>query len=125
MKQIVDVLYILGVTKNMLYVGAIVDMGCVVMFIATKCWVMMFQERRIVVVVGTRDCDSGFYKLEAFKQWNMFMAQRVMLLKLWHKRFGHLNLQSLWLFSKYGAMHGIQKNSTSTQNEVCGGCMIV
>ncbi len=60
MKQIVDVFHVLGVTKNMLYVGAIVDMGHVVMFNATKCWVMTFQEPRKVVVVGTRDCDSGF-----------------------------------------------------------------
>jgi hypothetical protein len=94
MKQIVDVLHVLGVTKNMLYVGAIIDMGCVVGFSATKCWVMMFQEPRRVVAVRTRDCDSGFCKLEAFKQINMFMAERIMPLRLWHKWFGHLNLQS-------------------------------
>jgi hypothetical protein len=77
-----------------------------------------------VVAVGTRDCDSGFYKLEAFKQINMFMVERIMPTKLWHKRFGHLNLQSLQLFSKYGAIHGILKFSTLTQNEICGGYMI-
>jgi hypothetical protein len=54
----------------------------------------------------------------------MFMAERIMPLKLWHKWFRHLNLQSLWLLSKYGAMHGIPKFSTSIQNEVCGGYMI-
>jgi hypothetical protein len=123
MKQIVDVLHVLGVTKNMLYAGAIIDMGCVVVFSATKCWVMTFQEPRKVVVVGTRDCDSGFYKLEVFKQRNMFMAKRIMPLKVWHKQFGHLNFHSLRQLSKYGAMHGIPKFSTLTQNEVCGGYM--
>jgi hypothetical protein len=43
MKQIHDVFYVLGITKNLLSIRAIIDKGCFVIFGMFRCWVVSSQ----------------------------------------------------------------------------------
>jgi hypothetical protein len=45
-----NVLYIPGVKKNLLSVGAIANMGYVVMFIPNKCWIVSKKHPHRIIV---------------------------------------------------------------------------
>jgi hypothetical protein len=61
---IVDVLYVLGLMKNLLSIGMIVDKGNIVIIDFNKCLVVNNQNPNSIVVRGVRDPKNGLHKLE-------------------------------------------------------------
>jgi hypothetical protein len=51
------------VSKNLLSIGAIVDMGYGVMFGVTNCWIISTKSPHKLIVKGRTDPTNGLYKL--------------------------------------------------------------
>lgn len=62
-KTVNNVLYVAKVSKVLVSIGAIVDMGYVVMFNVTKCWIISTKSPHKLIVNGIRDPTNGLYKL--------------------------------------------------------------
>ncbi len=62
-KKVSDVLYVLGINKNLLFVGAIISKGCVVIFGSQKCWIITTSFPSKLIIEGERDKSNGLYKL--------------------------------------------------------------
>ncbi len=62
-KTISNILYVLGVRKNLLPIGALTNMGCIVTFGKNKCWITFAQFPHKVLVSSFRDFVNGLYKL--------------------------------------------------------------
>jgi hypothetical protein len=52
------------VKKNLLPVGALTDMGCVVVFGKYKCWIFTTTKPHKVLPTGHRDVTNGLHRLE-------------------------------------------------------------
>jgi hypothetical protein len=63
-KIIVDVLYVLGLNKNLLSVEMIVDKRNTMVFDFGKCLVIQKKDPNTIVAKGVRDPNNGLYKLE-------------------------------------------------------------
>jgi hypothetical protein len=62
-KTISNVTYVLGVRKNLLPIGALTNMGCIVTFGNNKCWNTFAQFPHKVLVSSFKDFVDGLYKL--------------------------------------------------------------
>ncbi len=61
--QIEDVLYVLGVIKNIILIRAITNKGCYVMFEPSKCWVTNLTNLRKLVATRVLKGVNKLYKL--------------------------------------------------------------
>ncbi len=66
-KKVNDVLYVLGINKNLLSMGAIINKRCVVIFGSQKCWIVMSLPSKLIVE-GEGDKFNGLYKLALSNQ---------------------------------------------------------
>jgi hypothetical protein len=62
-KQVENVFFVLGVSKNILFVGSIIDKGCYILFSAKKCWVLNSRNSAKMLAEGYQDQTNGLYKL--------------------------------------------------------------
>jgi hypothetical protein len=62
-----DVLYVLGINKKLLSMGAIINKGCVVIFGSQKCWIIMSLPTKFIIE-GKHDKFNGLYKLGSSNQ---------------------------------------------------------
>jgi hypothetical protein len=58
-----DVLYVHGRNKNILSIGVIPNMGCVVNFGKISCWIVIVFTPQKIVATCQRDLTNGLYKL--------------------------------------------------------------
>lgn len=73
-----DVLYVFGLTKNLLSVSAMADLQC--------------------QGLARRMCEGGIYKLVVYpRKHDSLMHDGDKLCKLWHKRSGHLHYRAFQL----------------------------
>jgi hypothetical protein len=63
-KTMNNVLYVLGIKRNLLVVRAIVNMGYVVMFGKQTCWIVVAITLHKLLSINYRDLVNGLYKLE-------------------------------------------------------------
>ncbi len=101
-KQVEYVLLVLRVTKNLLFVGSIINKGCYVLFGAKKCWVLNAQDLAKVLAEGyIWEQANGLYKLSICQQQIhsnqqqvplLMMFEERLIINLWHWWFGHLNI---------------------------------
>ncbi len=99
-KTMNNVLYVLGIKRNILLVRAIVNMGYVVMFGKQTCWIVVAITLHKLLVIDYRDLVNGLYKLEitmAPKHEQptslLLLVERQLAIELWHKRMGHIGFQ--------------------------------
>lgn len=98
-RQIHDVMYVLGIKRNLIYVSTIVDQDLKVEFIKSQCVLKDIQDRYKVISTGTR--VGGLYKLDVTKTGHQALASTTMSTKkLWHQRYGHLNHNDLVLLRR-------------------------
>lgn len=62
-KKVNNVLYVPGVKKNWLFVGAIADMRYMVLFGTSKCWILSNKYPHKLIADGWRDPLNGLYML--------------------------------------------------------------
>jgi hypothetical protein len=98
-----NVLYVPGVKKKLLSVGAIANMGYVVMFSPNKCWIVSKKYPHRIIVDGMKDTVNGLYRLVSIgsprdvsqKREEVLLTERNIDIYLWHIRFGHIRFQGL------------------------------
>jgi hypothetical protein len=64
-KNVTNVLYVPGLTKNLFLVGSIIDKGNIVIFDASKCLILDSNEPKKVITKTMRDSTNGSYKGES------------------------------------------------------------
>jgi hypothetical protein len=67
-KTIVDDLYILGLSKNFLLVGMIVNKGNTMIFDFGKCLVILNKDPNTIMAKGVKDLKNGLYKLKVYSE---------------------------------------------------------
>jgi hypothetical protein len=65
-KTIVDVLYVLGLSKNLLLVGMIANKGNIMVFDFGKCLIIQNKNPNTIMAKGVKDPNNGLYKLEVY-----------------------------------------------------------
>jgi len=98
-KSMSNILYVPSVKKNLLSIGALVDMGCIVVSGKAKCWILSTNISNKVLTFGVRDAKNGLYKLEASTLHKLqhkppslcLNVQQLSNVELWHKRMGHIS----------------------------------
>jgi hypothetical protein len=64
-QYITDVQYVPGLHKNLLSVGQIADLDCMVLFTKSKCAVLTNRKPYTVLASGSRESTNGLYHLDA------------------------------------------------------------
>jgi hypothetical protein len=98
-KSMSKVLYVLSVKKNLLSIGPLVDMGCIVVFGKAKCWILSTNISNKILTFGVQDAKNGLYKLEISTFHKLqhkppslcLIVQQLSNAELWHKRMGHIS----------------------------------
>ncbi len=65
-KTIVDVLYVIGFSKNLLLVGMIADKGNTMVFDFGECLIIQNKDPNTIMAKGVKDPKNGLYKLEVY-----------------------------------------------------------
>eukprot|EP00253_Pinus_taeda_P014991 PITA_14991 len=114
-----NVLYVPGIKKNLISVSMMTDQDMQVEFSKTHC--VIKECRNEIVATGMR--VGSLYRLDAKS-----IPKRAMVAggstaeQLWHKRFGHLNLQELMLLHKKGMVEELPIFRNIQLN--CDGCAL-
>jgi hypothetical protein len=75
-KSIRDVQYVLGLYRNILSIGKIVDLGHLALFDQAACFIISKEKPFRVIAKGTRTPGNGFYMLTQLAQ-NLDYAQQI------------------------------------------------
>jgi hypothetical protein len=112
-----DVLYVPGLTKNLLSISALDKKGFGVAFIDGE--VLMWPKGKIIedaIVIGTE--EGGMYKLKGHSDAALIHSTES-LCELWHRRLAHINYKALPYASK--AVTGLPDFKVDHEG-VCKGC---
>lgn len=60
-KSMSNVFYVPSVKKNLLSIGALVDMGCIIVFGKAKCWILLTNISNKVLTFGVQDVENGLF----------------------------------------------------------------
>jgi hypothetical protein len=112
-----DVLYVLGLKKNLLFISALDEKGFRVAFIDGE--VLMWQRGKSIVdamVIGVQ--EGGLHKLKGHSN-SALVHNTVTPSELWHKIFAHIHYKALPIVSKMvTGLPEIQVN----HEDICKGC---
>jgi hypothetical protein len=64
-KNVINVLYVPNLTKNILLIGSIINKGNMVIFDATKFLILDSNEPKKVITKAMKDSTNGLYKGES------------------------------------------------------------
>jgi hypothetical protein len=91
-KKINNVLYGLGLTKNLLSIGTMTNARFVAVFDFQRCLLFTKGSSPKIVARGARDQISDLYKLTTHvSNVELNLVENLEEVFLWHKRLGHLN----------------------------------
>lgn len=124
-----DVLYVPGVTKNLLSVGTMTDNpeNHKLLFDSKKVWILRnfpSPESHHVVTEGKRDPRNGLYKFNSPK----FLVNSATLeakeqeARLWHYRLGHANIQIIQFMAQKHKVTGLPQITPSKL--FCASCQL-
>jgi hypothetical protein len=87
-----DVLYVPGLTKNLISVGVLEDHGHKVLFMEKKAHLWLKDtDLSSAIVIGHK--EGGLYKVPELAQ--ALVHSTVNTCELWHRRFDHLHFKAL------------------------------
>ena len=115
--KIQDVLFVLGIKKNLLSISALDAKGMRVVFIDGQ--VLMWPKGKTiddVVVIGEK--EGGLYKLKGQPEQSL-VHESVETNEIWHRRIAHVNYRALPLARK--VVEGLPKIQAK-HDGVCIGC---
>jgi hypothetical protein len=118
--KLTDVKYVLGLRKNLISVGSIIDTGNLVVFSKTHCWILDNFDQKYIIATGFRNLQNRLYSFGS-----LFEANTVVLedkATLWHRRFGHLSYKGLNHLHTDHRVEGLPIINPS--NRVCKGCLV-
>lgn len=119
MKQIHNVMYVLSIRKNLIYVSTITNQNLNVEFTQSNYYVKDSQNHYKVIAIGTR--LGGLYKLDIIKNKHQALTSSVISTEeLWHHRYGHLNEHDLVQLQKKSMVEGLPElKSECLECEAC------
>lgn len=119
-----NVLYVPGVTSNLVSVSSVIKQGCHVEFVDSKCRIV---NKKGIVVVDGKLCSNNIYKLDVKPDLQTVSSHcvttalnttQVPSIQLWHRRMSHLNYEYLKQLRQVTT--GIQfSDDRSTKCEIC------
>jgi hypothetical protein len=112
-----DVLYVLGLTKNLLSISALDKKGFIVAFIDGE--VLMWPKGKTIeeaIIIGKE--EGGLYKLKCHSEEALNHSIENPC-ELWHRRLAHINYKALPYVSK--AVTGLLEFKVDHEG-VCNGC---
>jgi hypothetical protein len=62
-KVVDNILYVPGITKNLLSVGKFADIGMITLFGSRNCWIFNKQNPYKILLTGTRESSNSLYRL--------------------------------------------------------------
>lgn len=119
-RQIKDVLYVPSLDQNLLSVPQMMQNGYSIYFEGDTCTIFDTKGNNIAEIKMQQKCFPIQWVNEAPE--NSMHAQANELTWLWHKRFGHSNLQSLKFLSSKNMVKGLP--AISEIIGVCEGCQL-
>jgi hypothetical protein len=118
MLHIEDILYVSGLTKNLISVGILEDKGHRMIFMEKKALLWPKDtELSSTIVIGIK--ERGLYKVPGHIQ--ALVHSTVNSCELWHRRFGHLHYKAL---SRLQKMVSGMPNFQFNHNSICKGCVL-
>ncbi|KAM1079184.1 hypothetical protein ACFX2B_013776 [Malus domestica] len=120
-RHIKEVMLVPSLEENLLSVGQMMEHGYFLLFGDTI--VEIYDDRTLSNLVVKVEMKNRSFPLllkcleEVARRASTFDSER-----LWHKRFGHLNMQSLRNLQKYEMVQGLPQ--LDDMNEVCEGCAL-
>jgi hypothetical protein len=118
-----DVLYTPAASTNLLSVRRLAQLGGRAEFSGRHCYLKGADGETI----GTATLDDGMYKLPAYtvegtEVANLTQDQADQTLLLWHRRFGHLNFDSIKRLSSEEMVRGLDLTQRMDAKYTCGVC---
>ena len=95
-KQIYNVIYVLGITKNLISISMITDQDLKVEFFKSNGYINHFLDGMKTIATGIR--TRGLYKLDVRPTLVQALTSTSLTTEeLWHQRFGHISYNDLLL----------------------------
>jgi hypothetical protein len=110
-----DVLYVLGITKNLILVSALEDRDHMVTFHGGRVYIQP-KESKMAKVIGVK--GEKLYCLQ-FEIARALVSSTCYMVELWHRRMAHLHHGTLNVLNEI--VTGLPYFSTE-HHEVCKGC---
>ena len=120
-----DVLHVPTITKNLVFVGQMVDQGLQMKFNKHGCFVEDFQSS--FKLVAKRKRIGRMFTLDVnmpIKSAALFTSKNAIIfdMDIWHKRIGHVNVQRLKAMESKRIMTGLPRFASSKMQKNCDGC---
>nr|CAD1820646.1 unnamed protein product [Ananas comosus var. bracteatus] len=121
MKRLIhDVLYVPGLTQNLLSVGQLLQNGYTVIFEKGEC--KIFDKDKKALVANIKMTPNKVFPLNMPTKQNIALkSEKVDESYLWHLRYGHLNLKGLHLLKEKNMVLGLP--SINKVDKICEGCV--
>jgi hypothetical protein len=101
-----NVVYVLGIKKNLIFVSTITDQNLKVEFFENYCIVKDLLDHFQTAATGVR--SRGLYKLDVTSKAHHALNSATMPTEiLWHQRYGHINHPDLLLLQKKNMVEGL------------------
>ena len=115
-KTLSDILYVPGVKTNLFSVGGLTDLGHNIIFTSKICVIFDILHPDRIYLRATRNPRTKLYKLAAktvvSKHLTLSAATKthafVDAIDLWHRRFAHVNMQSLYHMTTQNLVNGVR-----------------
>ena len=106
-----DVLYVPGLTKNLFSISKATEQGLKAIFSKASC--LLITDKGVVKAQGLRTGNLYHLKCKVVHaKSNGLVAQHEDMLKVWHRRLGHLNERHLQLLHKEKLVDGLDFGSS-------------
>ncbi|MCO5604181.1 hypothetical protein L7F22_058342 [Adiantum nelumboides] len=121
-KDLSNVLLVLGITKNLISVGQIMEKVYEVKFDKDGYYVK--NDKGKVVVHGEKNGRLFKLKMNATHNANFSSHFSSSSLILWHKRLGHISHQSIMHLKKEGLVEGLPTFQVNEEPNLCPSCQL-
>ncbi|KAL6327560.1 hypothetical protein AAG906_021850 [Vitis piasezkii] len=115
-----DVLLVLALEQNLLSVGQLVEHGYKLNFEDNECTIYDKKQRRNLLKKIKTEKNRSFLIVFKYVENVALRMEDVEEAWLWHRRFGHLNFNSLKILCQRKMVQGLP-NTIEEKNEVCDG----
>lgn len=108
-----------NLAHNLLSVGQIMESGFSILFDNRECIIRHKESNEVVAIIPMTKNRMFPFDIKAIHEYAMVAGEKDES-KLWHLRYGHLNINGLQLLERKGMVYGLPKIS---ELSLCEGCV--
>ncbi|MCO5571354.1 hypothetical protein L7F22_025092 [Adiantum nelumboides] len=126
-KYLADVLYVPNITKNLVFVGQMVEQGVRVRSNGDGLYVEEYKKNGKLVAKGKKVERMFTLNVNMPKMNASMFAQGTSVVEdveIWHKRIGHANVQRLKLMQSKELVIGLPQFRVFEMQQVCAACQL-